>query len=325
MKKHLMVKRFLRVLVLLLMSSGSVFAQDRCLYVDGFSEILGNDDSEEILLQYAAERKFDCFLLYELSLILGWSGDDPRYTDNSPTLAAFLEKARNAGIDRIAATGDSADFFTEVIDRYNHDQTQASRKFDVYHLELEYWNEVVTFAEYLDQLYQIRALADANPDPIQVETYVGWPTESEALQIDAFVDRVSLHAYRTNPFTTFGYTEDRLQYFTSNNRSTDVSIIFSTEPEFMQPWLEENGMLLGEEVYQEEFDTVSGDWKAWIHLTGFSYFAYSFMANIAFDDPTSIVEPTSNGAVPEPGTFLLVGAGVCAFLIFVQKGLHRRR
>jgi hypothetical protein len=315
---------------LLVISPTMAFAQHRCMYVDGFHEILGDDSSEEALLQYATEHEINCFLLYDLHQILGWSDGDPRYAENSPALAAFLEAARNSGISRIAATGESAGFFAAVIDRYNREQAEASRKFDVYHLELEYWNGAATFTEYLAQLQQIRALADANADPIQVETYLGWPTQAEALQIDVIVDNVLLHDYRPDPYSNFDYVEERLQFFAANTQPTDVSIIFSTEPNFMQPWLEEHGMLSGEHLFQEEFDAATADWQSWIDLTGFSYFTYSFMTNISFTDPGSMADPDDEPmsdpmAVPEPGTILLSVVGVLALFIFVRKEFYRQQ
>jgi hypothetical protein len=109
-----------------------------------------------------------------------------------------------------------------------------------------------------------------------------------------------------------------------------VSIIFSTEPNFMQPWLEEHGMLSGEHLFQEEFDAATADWQSWIDLTGFSYFTYSFMTNISFTDPGSMADPDDEPmsdpmAVPEPGTILLSVVGVLALFIFVRKEFYRQQ
>lgn len=293
------MKRFLGLLWLvglccaLLTSSGTAFAEDRCLYVNDFSCLFGNASSEHALLQYAKDRSVNCLLLYELHLILGRDAADPQYVnhyaENSAKLGNFLETARGFGIDRIAATGDTATFFSEVIDPYNREQTAASRRFDVYHLELEYWNGAVSFAEYLDRLQQIRALADANPQPAQVETYLGWPTEAEVSQIDDLTDRVLLHAYVNDPASAFDYTKERLQYFASNNQTTDVSIIFSSETSFMQTWLEDNCMRRAEEMYQTAYDAAPDpSWQDYIQLTGFTYFAYTFAVNAPLNWPEDL-------------------------------------
>ena len=147
----------------------------------------------------------------------------------------------------------------------------------------------VSFTEYLNRLQQIDDVADANPQPVQVETYLGWPTEAEAVQIDGLTDRVLLHAYVDDPASAFDYTKERLQYFASNNQNTEVSIIFSSETNFMQTWLENNSMRRAEEIYQAAYDAASDpSWQTYIQLTGFTYFAYTFAVNVPLNWPEDL-------------------------------------
>ena len=77
-------------------------------------------------------------------------------------------------------------------------------------------------------------LASNNSHPITTEAYVGWPTAQEASTIGNNLDRVRIHAYVSDPNTAFNYSEDRLIDFANGNPDINVSIIFSSEPIFMQ-------------------------------------------------------------------------------------------
>ncbi len=274
-------------------------SQNRFLYVH-LDEILGDANAENELLQYVEERDINCLLVYGLYWIL--PGRDSE-------LAAFIAKARNHGIETVTAIGEKAASFDKV-ETYHNNHPDASERFDVYNLEFEYWidrmvedreppdgyycrtylkkngfacNREGGFAFYLEQLEGMRALADASSAPILVETYIDWPTQEEAVQIDALTDRVLLDAYKPDPYSTFEYTEERLQYFASNCQTTDISIIFASKPEFMQTWLEDNCMRRAEQIYRDDYAAASGTWKSYINLVGFTYFKYSYALDVTLD------------------------------------------
>ena len=70
-------------------------------------------------------------------------------------------------------------------------------------------------------------------------------------------------------------------FFATDNQLTDISIIFSAEPSFMQTWLENNSMQAAENIFSSDYNTAGGAWQTYINLVGFTYFTYSYMTNIA--------------------------------------------
>lgn len=284
------------VTCLLLSYSGMAFGEDRGLYVH-LEDIVGDEDAENDLLQYTEERNINCFLVYGLKDIL------PQRSDK---LAAFLAEARTRGIETVTAIGETARSF-ERVETYHQNHSVPSERFDVYHLEFEYWNankvdpggdyckyylkddyscdREGAFAFYLDQLELIRGLAKAYSPSIFVETYLEWPYEEEAREIDLWVDSVLLHAYTSTPSHAFGFTEKRLRYFASDNQRTNISIIFSPKSEYMQTWLEEHCMALAEQIYRDDYNAANGTWKSYITLVGFTYFKYAYALDVALNCP----------------------------------------
>ena len=273
----------------------------RAMYVDGLSQILGDAKAKSELLNYVKSHKLDVLLLYDLHLVLDKASAIDR--GRSERLARFIATAKtDYGVQAVAAIGEHAGFFADVIDPYNDSRKHPKEKFDIYNLEFEFWiasrikdvyyepylkpnklprNEDGAFAFFLATLKTMRDLAKANAHPIQTEAYIGWTDKlanMTAIEVERaiaqHVDRLRVHAYRRRP--DFGYTAQRLRGLGAGKLNLPVSIIFSAEPEFMSDWLESNGMDAAETEFRKQLsESASGKPRARVRLEGFTYFAYS--------------------------------------------------
>lgn len=299
--------RHLKISTVVLFSILSTVHGGRSLYVNGFNAILGDTDKENNLLAYAQSHQINKLLLYNLHQILLGNLSDPA---SSLPLANFIIKAKTQyGIQQMAAVGENADFFGTKIQTYNNAHAAAEKKFDAYNLEFEFWNETAitaggyycttyltpngfscdrsgAFQFYMSQLSAIKDLAAASAHPVSAETYVGWPSQNEAQQIAQVADHILVHAYRTSPETAYGYTEERLSFFAGLNQDVSITILYSAEPDFMQDWLLNHGMLSAEQTYLDDYYATSESWKSHISLDGFCYFSYSHAANVPLFAPT---------------------------------------
>ncbi len=296
------MQKLLLLINLFLISTSFEASANRSMYVDGFETILGNTSAENTLLNYAQSHGIETLLLYGLHIVNA-NHDLPNPATNF-VLADFIYKAKNSyGILYIAATAENGDFFTNVIDPYNNSRSDPLEKFDIYNLEFEYWigsstgpggyycttyltpnghpcNENGAFQFYISILETMNTLASNNSHPITTEAYVGWTTVGQADTIGANLDRLRLHAYVSDPNTSFNYSEDRLMDFANGTPGLNVSIIFSSEPTFMQNWLDNNSMISAENIYTTDWMNGSSGWPNNINLEGFTYFTYTDMTNV---------------------------------------------
>lgn len=291
MKKVLLI--WLPLLVSVTFSAQAQQPALRGIYVNGFSSILGNSVKEDSLLHYAQDSSFNYLALYDLhNLNFGSS-------TTLNTLATFLRKARETyGITHIGAVGESWSFFSNRIAYYNNSRTNTNEKFNVFNVEFEFWipssvgtggyyclqylqqancncDTAGAFKFYIDLVRKVDSLA-AISGAIS-ETYVGWFNQGQAQQLVQKVDRVLLHAYRTDPSTVFGYSKDRLSYLGSTSRVASVVPIFSSESVFMGPWLTGNPQLAAWNKYNSDYSALVATWKNKISLNGYQWFNYGLM------------------------------------------------
>eukprot|EP00238_Polyblepharides_amylifera_P004301 CAMPEP_0196601042 /NCGR_PEP_ID=MMETSP1081-20130531/95702_1 /TAXON_ID=36882 /ORGANISM="Pyramimonas amylifera, Strain CCMP720" /LENGTH=140 /DNA_ID=CAMNT_0041926903 /DNA_START=654 /DNA_END=1076 /DNA_ORIENTATION=+ len=131
--------------------------------------------------------------------------------------------------------------------------------------------------------------SDANVAGIEVaiNTYIGWPGSNVSVysKLVKNTDSVYLHAYRTTPDDAYGYTASRLESLrdaiVAEGKNYEVNVIFSSESEFMGPWLENNELSIAETMYYtdaydgglfEDCTSLIG-----MHLGDFTYFAYTYL------------------------------------------------
>jgi hypothetical protein len=265
----------------------------RGIYVDKFSQILGNTTKEDSLLHYAQDSSFNYLALYDLQNISFSS------STSINKLANFIRNAReNYGIQYVGAVCESYSSFQTKIAPYNNGRSNPNDRFNVFNLEFEFWisssvnpgayyctqyliqnncscDTSGAFKFYIDQMRKIDSLATLQN--ALSETYVGWFNQGQGQQIASNTDRVLVHAYRTDPSSVFGYSKARLGYLASLNQQVDVVPIFSAEPDFMGPWLNTHSMTEAYSKYTTDFNADNSSWKPYIRLLGYQWFDYGHM------------------------------------------------
>jgi len=263
------------------------------MYIDDFDDILGNPVLEDSLLHYAQDSSFNYLCLYDLHS-LNFSDED-----EMDDLASFISRARqDFGIVDVGAVGETYTFFQNKIKNYNNSRTNSDEKFNVFNLEFEFWvtssvepggyycdtylqqancdcDTAGAFQYYIGLLHKIDSLAQLQNTIC--ETYVGWFNQGQGQQIQQNSDRILLHAYRTSPSSVFSYSKTRLSYLAANNQEVYVAPIFSAQPSFMGPWMEDHSQAEAFDQYEEDFDNYSASWKQYINLIGYQWFDWEYM------------------------------------------------
>lgn len=254
----------------------------RGIYVDGFNGILGSKVQEDSLLNWCVSNNINALSLYDLNTIMGYE----RYTD----LALFMQKARTTyGINQIAAVRGTAANFQQNAS-YDASRTNLNERFTTYNLENEWWNNGPScdFTCYTSILKAMSNKAAAASPQITTEAYIGWfqnPTGQDLQQAKTLVrwlDRILVHDYRTAP--QFGYMQSRLSTIgkaaQSQNRTMDIIVLFSAEPEFMQNYYSVSGQNHSfDEAYTDivnQFNAAIFTGKSNVRLVGYQMFDYSF-------------------------------------------------
>lgn len=265
----------------------------RGMYVNGFAQILGNTVKEDSLLQYAADSSFNYLLLYDLHTI--------NFSNSTSVarLASFIRKARETySIADIGAVGETYSTFQNKIAPYNASRTNVNEKFTAFNLEFEFWTAASVnpggyyctqylqpngcscdssggFKYFISNMHLIDSLATVQG--VTSETYLGWFNQGQGSQIQRNVDRILLHAYRVDPSSVYGYSKNRLQYLASNNSTVNVAPIFSSEPNFMGPWLNSHAQIDAFNKYKADFQADVSASVQYINLLGYQWFTYGYM------------------------------------------------
>lgn len=269
----------------LLLFSVATFAQQRGLYVDKFSEILGDSVKEISLLTFAKQHHIEKLNLYELHQIA--ATNDIFTTKN--LLTNFIVKARKEfDIKSIGVSGENAAFFRNTVITYNQSRSNRNEKLDFSTLEFEFWTdnrqyyceeylknqEPCTndnlFKFYLAQIKEIEELAHRFSPSIELETYVGRPMKQQIEQLAPHLDRILIHAYRDSPKAAFADAKERMKLFKNYNAEIKTSIIFSAEPHFMQSYLRKNSLQEAENSFLKHTEKN-------MFTDDFIYFCYSFL------------------------------------------------
>lgn len=269
----------------------------RSLYVDNFNDILGNYSKEKELLEFADENNFNKLILYELHKV------NKRLpladTIKNKTLGKFIKLAKKMyNIKEVAGSGENGGFFINSIDAYNKSKKDSLEKFDVYNLEYEYWHPTNSlhggyycetylrkngipctregsFNYYLETLSIMKLLAEASKDKILVEAYIGKYQKKEIERIIMNVDRLLVSAYAKTPKESFKNVKNRLKKITECKCKPEVSVIFSSEKEFMNGFIKFKQLKEIEKIFKDEM-TRKID-KERINLIDFTYFKYSIL------------------------------------------------
>jgi len=265
----------------------------RGIYVNDFDEILGNEQQEDSLLSYINSHAFNYMALYDLASL------DYTNAGEMHALSSFILKARQEyAIPYVGAVGETKSFFNDLIKSYNNSRSVANERINVFNVEFEFWiassvepggyyctkylqpsgcdcDTSGAFKYYISLLKTVDSLATVQA--AISETYVGWFNQGQGQQIQSHIDRVLLHAYRVDNTTVWGYSKTRMSYLAANNQEVTVVPIFSSEPDFMGPWLQDHDMNEAFNQYETDFNNDNASWKQYINLLGYQWFNYGFM------------------------------------------------
>lgn len=219
-------------------SQGIAYGQNaliKALYVDDFfsadsSEIiLGNEEAEQNLFDYAENCGYNYLILYGLSAVPLGSQDE-----SVEALKSFVRRAHEDYNIKLGCVGQSANFFKRIHEKYQSlDKVAAIERLDSYNLEFEFWksfnsgiyqgyycenylepngyscDSIGAFEFAMDELNQIDSLALLFEDSllfeetskIHTEIYIGWINEYHAEVLaqkmqDSIIDRILGAVYK---------------------------------------------------------------------------------------------------------------------------------
>lgn len=172
---------------------------ERYLYVDSTKGIYKNPTEIAKLLKYAKKYNFTGFYFYDLNGIVSSPANDA-------ALGSFLKQCSDSGITVRAAIGGTKNTFVSGnTKRFQNTQTDPKKKFTRYNLEWEWWNNVVTFPVWLNDLTAIAGTTSDN------DFYQGWyknlagvPDTIAARDQLLNSDRILHHVY-VNGYPTYNY------------------------------------------------------------------------------------------------------------------------
>jgi hypothetical protein len=291
---------------ILLMTAATSFAQSvRGFYVSGIDGWLGNNTKENDILNYAKGNGYNYLALYSLSS-LKWNGNG-----HLNKLANFIKKAKTQyNIAQVGAVVETFDFMNDNILAYNNSRSNANEKFDVINQEFEFWitasivnqyaqrylipngysvDSAGAFAFSFKELKKIDSACVANN--LISEVYVGWPTKGQLQKIASKADRILVHAYRPDDVDVYAYSKQRLKDIASAAGHKKVIAIFSAEPVYMGPWLNNNPLIKAYQSYADDFATEVDTFKQDIELLGYQWFTYGYMPKTVM--PNAFI--TANG------------------------------
>lgn len=275
------------------------FSRQRTLYVDNFSNILGSPSKEDKLLLFAKRNNFKTLILYQLNKVdKKWNLTDPRKNN---ILSEFIAKAkRKYSVQNIGASGESATFFTNIINTYNNSRNNADEKFDVYNLEYEYWskkasgpngyycvnyleekaiacNRQGSFNYFIENLKELNKLSKQNIHPIKIEVYLSYFSLQEISNTVKYCDRLIIQTSGTTPLVSFRFAKKSLNLLSKTNSKIKTSILFSSRMNEMGYWFKSNSLENSEKQFFKAMKNEYNLLKEKLNLDGFSYHSYSFL------------------------------------------------
>lgn len=248
----------------------------RGIYINDFEFILGNISKEDSLLNWCKKRKFNAISLYDLGTIF----DNPA---NTIPLANFIKKARKKYNFSVAAVRGGNNSLTQT-HQFNIGQTDLLKRFNVFNLESEWWNNEVSWPTYIGYLGTLDSLTTISSPAIIAEEYIGWfrnPLGMDSIMAAELVkksDRILFHDYQSAP--SLGYCQSRLEYIgkaaAAQNKTIDIVVLFSSEPTFMYNYFSITGLNKSFEqafyTFKNQYTTTSFPGKSNLKLVGYQIF-----------------------------------------------------
>lgn len=260
---------------------------------------MGSPYKEDKLLLFAKRNNFKTLILYELNKVdKRWNLTDPRKNN---ILSEFIVKAkRKFSIQNIGASGESASFFTLIINPYNNSRNNDDEKFDIYNLEYEYWskkasgpngyyctsyleensipcNRKGSFKYFIDNLKELENLSKSNKHTIKIEAYLGYYSQQEISETVKYCDRLIILTKGKTPFTCFKFTKKRLESLSNTKSNIIASVLFSSRMDEMGYWFKSNSLENSEQRFLDAMKNENKSLRDKVTFDGFTYHTYSFL------------------------------------------------
>ncbi len=188
----------------------------------------------------------------------------------------------------------------EAIHPYNKSRKDSIERFNIYNLDYEYWNEKESlengyycntylknvqipcnrkgsFKYFIQSLFIMKELAQELDNKIEIEAYIGNFNNEEVKQISEHIDRLLVHDYIKNPNRNFIYVKQRLDLLEKINSKIDISILYSSEMNFMGKWFSSHKLYEAEVNFFNELQKNEISLERHLNFDGFTYYNYGYL------------------------------------------------
>lgn len=242
------------------------------------TSLLNRPDDQFELLRFCVENDIN-FLLVDSLKYMDWSQSATTNSDAPGTAALrnFLQRARNAGIEKISAVINGSKYEVDQLYNFQINSVGADFRFDAVTFKREYWQGYGTFQDFIYKLNYLKIQNDlllSNYGPtyyMELQTWLGWFTQAEAEQIIPLSNRILLDDFSPTRVPDFKYMENRLETLADAAVSIGTSNIrlypiFSSE-RILDDWNGSNEFM-GE--FFTEFN-LKDAWYKWARIPGGSH------------------------------------------------------
>ena len=284
--------------------AGSLYYSSDYERLGEFEYILGNTTNEVKVIDFLRDKQFNSVCLYNMNAILGVF---------DAQLRAFMVRLRHIGVRLIEAVGGIPTVYYDNIAAFQNDSLQVhnspDQMFDGLVTEIEYWqadtvNELLTPVNYFKSLNAVRRYGSSGGN-FSLAAYIGWSSQSDVDALTAAMDYIYIHAYRTEPFSTYGYTGPRVGYVWAapSGANTKVFPIFAASGVrwkpggelFMGEYLGNHSLQHCESAYYTSYAAANP--TKLDNFGGYVWFSYMFV-KLYLDDgrPTASKELTASAS-----------------------------
>ncbi len=261
MQRKSSISHIIKSLLMMILMAVSTFAHSQSLkglYVDDFKSIIGNQSKEDMLLSYAKSNEFNYLILYNTTDIhrQQYPLDDEQ---GSIVWKRFIHKAKSEyDLFKIGVVGEKAASFLPANNYNQLVDNNPLDKIDVFNIEFEFWNKRLfsqggyycntyltkqgydctndgSFDFYIKQLKEMQKLKGKSE--VEIETYIGNPTDQQLAEIAKVTNRILIHYYREKPDGIASYKLNRLMVLQKEYPNLKIAPIFSSRENHSGPWL----------------------------------------------------------------------------------------
>ncbi len=202
----------------------------RALYLDRANEIFNNPDASKEFAKYCKDNGFDEVHLYHYIDIV-------QSSRNFLALQNFMRLLYDNGVvKRFAVLGSSS---TTSFNNFWNSTSDTTRKPNGINLELEFWNDVTSYPNWINTLTTLNNYCDSKNPDLYNTFYIGWfknmgslTDSTVARQMIQVSDNIDQHIYQNGKVSyTYGSSryEAEAKGAKSLNKIVTINPIISTE------------------------------------------------------------------------------------------------